>query len=323
MISGFVMQIAGFVICAAIGEYTALVAGRLLSGAGLGFVTVSANSDAATEENDTARAALFASISAGVLGGVTVGAGIGSVVQPIFGFGGVFAAGAVVAAIGAAISAGIRTERRAAPVVNNADYNDEKPQRSGGFIAFLAGRGVSGFLILLLAPFMLMLSFRDYFFPLFSAEVGISETDIGRIYLLCGMAAIYLGPRLTELLIAKLGEKNTTMLASALAGASALIFAFVPNAAAAIAGVVLLTAASSFGYAAQSAYYTGLKATVEYGESRAMGVYSIFDNGGQMLGPIVYAFALSAGNRGSAVIMGGGLICVLVLYMLLNRKKGE
>jgi predicted MFS family arabinose efflux permease len=313
---GFVLLFGGFALVASVGSYFALLAGKALIGCGIGFVTVSTNAAAADEERENMRAELFAAISAGVIAGVTVGAGVGSVALSFLDFKGVFAVAAAIAALGALLAVFCKQEHQ----MPAAEKRSEEWRR-GGLRGFLANREILGFFILVLMPFMLMLSFRDYFFPLFSAESGISETDIGRIYLLCGVAAIYLGPRLTTVFVGRLGEKRTTILASALAGAAALGFAAVPNTAAAIFSVLLLTAAASFGYAAQSAYYSGLKATARYGESRAMGVYSIFDNAGQIIGPLVYAAAMLAGARIAAGIVGAGLMILLILFVILRQKK--
>lgn len=87
----------------------------------------------------------------------------------------------------------------------------------GGFITRRMGVKkilLAGFLLLALLPFLLALSYREYFIPLYAAEMGISETMIGRIYLGCGLLIIYAGPTLTEKLISRLGGKWTVALAS-------------------------------------------------------------------------------------------------------------
>jgi predicted MFS family arabinose efflux permease len=310
---GFAAQAAGLAVCAAVGTYAALLFGKALIGGGLGFIIVSANSEAAgTRESERAEA--FASITAGVLAGVTVGAGISSLVLSYVSFRGAFAAGAVLAGAGALLVA-------ACGPVPDTPTRAESQQGQINLIRFLTGRGILSFYLLLLVPFMIMLSFREYFFPLFSAESGMREADIGRVYLLCGVAAIYAGPWLLRTLIAKFGEKRTVVLASVLICFASLAFAAAPNMTAAIAGVALLSIAASFGYSAQAAYYADLPAAAAYGESRAMGVYAVFDHGGQTLGPIIYALALLPGKRAAALVMGAGFTCLLILFIVLNWKK--
>ena len=179
------------------------------------------------------------------------------------------------------------------------------------------------FLLLMLMPFLIAISYREYFFPLYAAEVGITEADIGRIYLLCGLLVIYLGPVLTKTLIGLLGGKWTVVLASGLMIGATLLFAFVPTMPAALVGVLLLSVAISFGYAAQSSYYAGIPRVQQYGGSRSMGVYSLFDNSGQTLGPVVYGVALMFGYQRGILAIGGGLLVLLVLFLVVNLGGGK
>lgn len=114
------------------------------------------------------------------------------------------------------------------------------------------------------------------------------------------------------------------MLASGLMIVATLLFAVVPTITAAVLGILLLSIAISFGYAAQSTYYSSLPQVQTYGESRAMGVYSLFDNGGQTLGPVLYGVALLAGYRQGIMIVGILILALLALFLLANvRTKGE
>ena len=55
-----------------------------------------------------------------------------------------------------------------------------------------------------------------------------------------------------------------------------------------------------------------------------MGVYSLFDNGGQTLGPVLYGVALLAGYRQGIMIVGILILALLALFLLANvRTKGE
>ncbi|MDR1299176.1 MAG: MFS transporter [Oscillospiraceae bacterium] len=313
VLAGLFAEMAGFALCAAVETYAALIAGKALIGCGLGLVAMSANSAAAQERGEM-RAGQFASIAAGILAGVTVGAGIGSVALSFWGFRQVFALGAAIIAPGAVLAVYCKQDRRMP--------RGAAPDRVGiGFADFIRDREIIGFLLLVLAPFMMSLAFRGYFFPIFSVGSGVSETNIGRLYMLSGMIVIYAGPQMTRVLISRLGGRWTVVFASALACGAILLFAAAPTVRSAVAGIMLLSLAASFGYAAQSDYYSGRKAVKEYGESEAMGVYSIFDNGGQILGPIVYSAAMLAGQRTAAGIVGAAIGGLLAVFAISGVKK--
>jgi len=313
LVSGFTLQIIGFAVCAALGSYGGLVLGKVLIGAGMGLIVVSVNSISAAGGDDGTRAGTFAAISAGTLAGVTAGSGVGSVILSLGTFKIVYIAGAVILLPGLFLT--LTCAGGGMPEAL------EKKEKEGGMLSFIADRQVAAFLLFMLAPFLIAISFRDYFFPIYAVENGISEANIGRIYLACGIAIIYAGPRLTKLMLKKLGGKWAVATASALLCVATLLFALIPTLTTAIVGLVLLAVAVSFGYAMQGTYYSSLPRVAEYGESRAMGIYSLFDNIGQTLGPVLYGLAVMGGSGAGLLIIGGLMAFLIVAFIVTNGKK--
>lgn len=307
--AGFLIQMAGFLLCGVFMRYFGLLLGKSLIGVGFGAIVVCMNSVAAAGEGEEETAAAFTAVNAGTLAGITVGAGVGSIILSFSNFSMVYYIAALILTIGLLLA--MFGEDYREPVARG------KRQRIHVF-RFLANRPVWTFLLLLLMPFLIAISYREYFFPLYAAQMGMTETDIGRIYLLCGLVVIYLGPVLTRVLVGKLSGKWTAVLASALMIVATLLFSFLPTAAAAVAGLLLLSIAISFGYAAQSTYFASLPQVRAYGESRAMGSYSLFDNGGQTLGPVVYGMVLMGGFQKGVGIIGLALLALLGLFLLGN-----
>lgn len=316
---GFIIQMAGFVLCGALMQYMGLLIGKMVIGIGIGALLVSLNSIAAAGRNENETAEAFTAVNAGTLAGITVGAGVGALLMYVSDFSMVYYVSALILVIGLLMS------------VFGEDYRlpqaprQRQRQRHGlEVFQFIGQRKVWSFLLLLLMPFLCAISYREYFFPLYAAEMGITESDIGRIYLICGLLVIYMGPFFTRVLVGRLGGKWTAVLASGLMIVATLLFAVVPTITAAVLGILLLSIAISFGYAAQSTYYSSLPQVQSYGESRAMGVYSLFDNGGQTLGPVLYGVALLAGYRQGIMIVGILILALLALFLLANvRTKGE
>ena len=295
-------------------EYLGLLLGKALIGIGVGALLVSSNSVAASAQSEEEAAEAFTAVNAGTLAGITVGAGIGSIILSFSNFATVYYAGGLILLLGLLLA------------IFGEDYKEAAMRRQREkmhALRFLADRSVWTFLLLMLMPFLIAISYREYFFPLYAAEMGVTETDIGRIYLLCGLVVIYLGPVLTRALIERLGGKWTTVLASGMMIIATLLFAFVPTMGAAVVGLLLLSVSISFGYAAQSTYYASLPSVKAYGESRAMGVYSLFDNGGQTLGPMVYGLALLGGYQTGIMTIGVALLLLLALFLLSNYSRGK
>lgn len=312
LVAGFLLEITGCLLCGAGGTYFSLLGGKAVIGMGLGLIIVSLNAIAARGEDEAESAKAFTDISAGTLAGVTAGAGVGSIILSFGHYSMVYFVGAAILLIGLALS------------FSGRDYKEvavAKAKEEVGFFRFLFNRQVITFLLLMLLPFLMGLSFREYFFPIYAAELGMSETMIGRLYLICGLLVIYAGPQLTGKLIARLGGKWTVALASGLIIAAPLLYVAIPTLATTIVGVLLLSVAISFGYAAQSTYYSELPSVEHYGGGRAMGVYSLFENIGQTIGPMVYGLAMLMGYRSGLSIIGGVMLGLLLLFLLCNSKK--
>ena len=314
LVGGFLLEITGCLLCGAGGTYFSLLGGKAVIGMGLGLIIVSLNAIAARGEDEAESAKAFTDISAGTLAGVTAGAGVGSIILSFGHYSMVYFAGAAILLIGLALS------------FSGRDYKEvavAKAKEEVGFFRFLFNRQVITFLLLMLLPFLMGLSFREYFFPIYAAELGMSETMIGRLYLICGLLVIYAGPQLTGKLIARLGGKWTVALASGLIIAAPLLYVAIPTLATTIVGVLLLSVAISFGYAAQSTYYSELPSVEHYGGGRAMGIYSLFENIGQTIGPMIYGLAMMLGYRSGLGIIGGAMLALLLLFLACNGKKKD
>lgn len=314
LVGGFLLEITGCLLCGAGGTYFSLLGGKAVIGMGLGLIIVSLNAIAARGEDEAESAKAFTDISAGTLAGVTAGASVGSIILSFGHYSMVYFAGAAILLIGLALS------------FSGRDYKEvavAKAKEEVGFFRFLFNRQVITFLLLMLLPFLMGLSFREYFFPIYAAELGMSETMIGRLYLICGLLVIYAGPQLTGKLIARLGGKWTVTLASALIIAAPLLYVAIPTLATTIVGVLLLSVAISFGYAAQSTYYSELPSVEHYGGGRAMGIYSLFENIGQTIGPMIYGLAMMLGYRSGLGLIGGAMLALLLLFLACNGKKKD
>lgn len=314
LVGGFLLEITGCLLCGAGGTYFSLLGGKAVIGMGLGLIIVSLNAIAARGEDEAESAKAFTDISAGTLAGVTAGAGVGSIILSFGHYSMVYFAGAAILLIGLVLSFSGRDYKEAAVA---------KVKEEVGFFRFLFNRQVITFLLLMLLPFLMGLSFREYFFPIYAAELGMSETMIGRLYLICGLLVIYAGPQLTGKLIARLGGKWTVTLASALIIAAPLLYVAIPTLATTIVGVLLLSVAISFGYAAQSTYYSELPSVEHYGGGRAMGIYSLFENIGQTIGPMIYGLAMMLGYRSGLGLIGGAMLALLLLFLACNGKKKD
>ncbi len=317
MIPGMLLDLAGFLLCMLLGSYAGLLLGKMLIGAGMGLVYVSCSTVAATGKNGALVAEANAAISAGTLAGVTIGAGLASMLFTLGGWRIIYLAGAVILAVGLllAVSSGdVRPGRGS---------GEREAARAGSFCRFFLQRRVWGFFLLILVPFMMSLAYREYFFPLFSAERGVSEVRIGQIYLLCGMLTLYVGPLISARMIRRMGANQSVMVCSAAVGLDLLIVVLFPTLWGVILGLMILSLINSHAFACQYTCYELMPEVAGYGEGRAMGVYSVFESLGQTLGPIAYGALLTLGNQGGISLFSGAMLLLMLLYAALMFGRGR
>lgn len=311
MCAGFIAQISGFVICLASSGYMGLLIGKAWIGIGMGMIYVTANTAASMGAGSQTQTA-FADVAAGVLSGVTIGVGIGSLLLSAGSYKLVYLTGAGILALGLVM----------ALFAKNVVPQKEKRRRcAADTVRFLFHRKIMGFFLLLLIPFMIALSYREYFFPLYMERFGIDEIQIGRIYLACGLAALYAGPCLSGRLLRRLGAKRIVMLASLGMAVNMGIFVLFPNAASVTAGLIVLSFIISFAYTCQYTYFEQLPECRAFGEGSAMGIYSMFESLGQTLGPVVYGLALMRGQRMGIALLSAAMAGMLVLFALTAMGK--
>lgn len=314
---GLFSQMMGFLICMLVPGYMGILMGKVLIGIGLGIVYVTANTMASMGSTDAHVEAGFADVSAGVLSGVTIGVGLGSIILSLADYRMVYLIGAVFMGVGIMLTIPARNVKLVEAV------STEKTWDKMRIVRFLLSKRVLGFFALILIPFMMSLSYREYFFPIYVEQYGITEVQIGRIYLGCGMLVLYIGPYLAKTVLKTLGAKKSIILASLCMAGNMGLFVIYPNLYSVMAGMVILAVVISFAYTCQYTYFEGLEECNEVGMGNAMGIYSLFENLGQTIGPMVYGSALMLGNRLGIGVLFGLMTLVTIMFVFTAKQRGK
>ena len=314
---GMVLQLAGFLTCLALGSYWGLFLGKVLIGAGMGAVYVTCNTVAAAGTSEESASGAFAGIAAGTISGIAAGAGLSSVFLSIGGWRMVYLVGALFVFAGILLSTAAGDVRPARREERSIDAREISLAR------FFFNRRVPVFFLLILVPFMMTPSYRVYFFPIYAQENGLSDVRVGQIYLLCGLLVLYLGPKLSNVVLKKLGCFRGLLLASLVAGAGMAVFVLLPAIGSVVAGVLLVYASYGFGSVCQYVYFQELPECLGYGSGRSMGVYSVFENLGGTVGPMVFGALLTMGYRAGIAAFCGGLLLLAAVYAAISWRSGR
>lgn len=137
------------------------------------------------------------------------------------------------------------------------------------------------------------------------------------------MLVIYIGPLLSKYLLKVLGAKRSVVLASLCMALNMGLFVLVPNIFIVLADMVVLSVVISFAYTCQYTYFEGLDECEEAGMGNAMGIYSMFENIGQTLGPVIYGAALMLGNRKGISLLFLLMFLLVCMFLKLGKKRNN
>lgn len=200
---------------------------------------------------------------------------------------------------------------------------EENAASGTGTARFLFQPGIIGYFVLLLTPLIACGYYLNYMYPIIGAEWGLSETNIGYSYLLNGLCVMLLSGTLTNAFHAK--KRQGLVLSVLLYVLAFVVVAMYQNIPALFVAMVLLGISDSFGLPLLTSYYTDDEMVERYGYDRAMGVYSLFENGAQAAGSFVFSYVLLIGVKRGMLLVSGVLAVTLALFVLMSsvviRKK--
>ena len=159
---------------------------------------------------------------------------------------------------------------------------------------------------------------------MYAMEQAVPEGRIAQLYMICGLLVLYVGPYISSYVIGKYGTYKSIVIASAAMGLNMLMFVIYPSLVTAVLGMLILSGITSFAYTCQYTYFEELPDSERYGNSKSMGIYSVFENLGQTIGPMVYGALITLGYRQGIGCFCAGLFiltCIFVIGMKKEKKQ--
>ena len=281
MLAGLSLIALGYLASMAATSPWQFIAARGIVGAGYGLSVLTAQ---AVSVKDGLLADMFSGLYAGSL----CGSAVGAMLAEHFGFGIVFILSAVV--LGALVPvAGRLIEKGVDPRSTSAKATHLSFMQ---LVRLLTDRRFVAFSLLALLPFAIFsVGFLNYFCPIFLDGAGVSQSDIGRIFMINCLVVIYTGPLFTPL-VNRCSKTLATALAGVLCGLSVVVLALFPPLPAALAGSILLGVATGLSIPAHSEFLLELDVARAIGVDQAMSLLDALQRIGQVLGPILTGLAL-------------------------------
>jgi predicted MFS family arabinose efflux permease len=266
----------------------------------------------------------FAHLNASYLAGVNVGIVSGSIVAQFFPYRTVFwFASGISLLFLAIIIFSIRSElvRHYYDVQFVKEKNDEK----FALIKFIFKPVVLCTLFLALMPYVVTMSFTEYFMPVFGMENGLNEANIGQLMLLSGLFTILFGTSLCEFTRKKMPIQIIVLLSCLLNVIAIYLFSLNVSIVMLIISVLIIAIVNIFAFTNIQTYYTLLYQHGNISSVKAFGTYSIVEYSAMAVGPIVFSYILangiSSGMKILAFVIFGCTILFTVTSALYHKKS--
>jgi hypothetical protein len=86
--------------------------------------------------------------------------------------------------------------------------------------------------------------------------------------------------------------------------------------------VILFGLTESFVFNQDLSHFSSLASVRRFGADKAMGVYNVFESGGEALGPLAFGLAASLGLGAGIAGIAAGLAAGAVLFAAAGRPAG-
>ncbi len=300
-------------------HYLSFLVAMLLAGAGLGTVLNAVNSYIAMQNDESERAAGFTMYNAAFFGGFNCGTVVGALLASTMGMRVVFIAVSLCMAIPLVLILKFMYGEKAAESVQV----HTQEASSVSVLRFLFNPKILLFLVFGYIPYMIAGHFLYYFLPIFGVTIGLTETSISQLMLVNGVCVLMLTWISNELFIKRLKLRVSVICALLILAMAFLVFAFMQSVIGIILTIILISLANSFGASAMSLYFSEQKLTRSYGNGKAMGIFSLFENIGDTAGPFVFSFILAGSLMGGfrMLAIAYGVAAVIFLLSSVGRKK--
>jgi len=324
-VTGLVMAAAGLFLTGLSKTFVMFTLMMFFTGIGRGLLQMAARGFINTEENPDKRGFAFSNLIAGVVVGINVGVVIGGQIADHISYRAVFFASALIIPLVIMFILFVIEKTEADSRVKSAEVSQ---QRAGGMslMEFLSKPMVWGFFLLICVPNAVAYMFLQYTFLIVAEGAGFSTTDVGRSFILNGMAMFYLGPILYSLSVKKIGLKWTMISSIFMWSFSLLVFAFTGNILGAIITIFIMGISEGYGNGAVYIFYTDkIKEVNEYGVEKALAVNEFMTNIGLAAGPIIFGAAMLLGIRPGMLLIAVSMSVLAVIFFAMhavaNRKQ--
>ncbi|MEZ4527781.1 MAG: MFS transporter [Desulfobacterales bacterium] len=292
---------------------------RAVSGMGYGLFFMAAQGFIITYTDKDTKARGFASLFAALYAGLICGSSTGAMIAERTGYQPVFLMGALI--ILSAVACTFLFMRK---TIKEPEAKNIQPFSIRRIGRFLADRNVLTVILFSSIPAnMAMIGFLEYFNPVYLNRIGVSQSNIGRTFMLYSAFIIYAGPLISKYIDVSERKKMFMVAGGILGSLSFVSFYFFEGIAAVLTAIFFLGLSQSFVFVAQVAYLLKMKITREAGEGKAIATFRLVNRFGQAAGPMMFGGLVAAADIRAGVVYVGFTYLILTLLLLFMTRTDE
>jgi len=312
-----ILFFAGNVLCVMAENIIHLSAAYALLGLSCGSFVLIFNTIIGSQKNAADMNSGFAHFNASYLAGVNVGVVFGSIIAQFFPYRTVFWFASGIALLFLLI---IVFSLRSKLVRHYYDvqYNRAKTMKKFALAKFMCRPIVICVMLLALMPYVISMSFMEYFMPVFGTDNGLGEANIGQLMLLSGLFAILLSATLCQLMSKKMPMLLTVLFPLALNAGAIYVFSLNVSISMLIVTVVLLAIVNIFALTNIQTYYTLLYQAARIHSVKALGALSVVENTAMAIGPIVFSYILASDIGTGMKLLAAAMLGCTVVFLLVS-----
>ncbi|GAB6059312.1 MFS transporter [Desulfonatronum parangueonense] len=318
-LAGVLVTAAGLFFCSQAGNGLQYILARGVCGLGYGLSWMSLQTFLFTQSTPSTRAQGSSHFVAGIFSGHICGTALGGMLAERVGFSTVFLVGAILMACSLILF--FLFMRRIPVQVAKGPAVLVEPR---ALLRYLTNRNTFALIFCCVIPFSIcQVGLLFFATPLYLDQLGVNQSDIGRVLMIYGLSVVYLAPQISKI-VDRQERKTPFIVAGGLVGGLGLALLYTHQGFTAVmAAIFLLGVASSIGSSAQTAFALKSRATQELGPGKAMAIQRAMDKLGQMLGPILLGLLMSGVSIAQGlVVLGLGYMVLSGLFLLLARERG-
>ncbi len=318
-VGGVIITSLGLVFCAVASTGGQFILARGVCGLGYGFSWMALQSFLFSHATPATRAQGSSHFVAGIFSGHICGTALGAILAERLGYSPVFIIGFFMAC-GSLLFFFLFMRRLTGPRQSPAAA---APVQPGAVRRYFMDRNASALMFFCVIPFSIcQVGLLFFATPLYLNQLGVDQSDIGRVLMIYGLSVVFLAPQLSKIVDRRSRKKPFIVLGGLLGGLGLSLLFFHQGFLAIVGAVFLLGLASSIGTSAQTAYALKMKATSELGQGKAMAIQRGADKLGQMLGPLAMgALMTGVSISGGLMFLGFGYIFLSLLFLFLARER--